>query len=226
MKRQGFLGLLRITWQGWMATRSFFFLLAFGWLMGPLVFLFVWRAAGGGGGYDSDAITFYYLVLMIVNQFTMTQANWVLGDNIRYGGLSAQLLRPQSPLVETLAAEIAGKGVFLAFTAPVVLVLLVLLRPEVAIPGASILRFVPALAIAWLLRFSWGVWLALLAFWAARSDALLGLQEALLFLFAGIVAPVSLLPSWLGAAARFLPFRYMIGFPVEVLSGEIGRAHV
>ena len=34
--------------------------------------------------------------------------------------------------------------------------------------------FLPALVLAWALRFFWGYWLALLAFWATRADALLG----------------------------------------------------
>ena len=44
----------------------------------------------------------------------------------------------------------------------------------------------------------------MLAFWATRADALLAVQDALTFLFAGVVAPVALLPEavrlgWLGA---------------------------
>ena len=83
------------------------------------------------------------------------------------------------------------------------------------------LAFIPALLLAWLLRFFWGYWLALLAFWATRADALLALQDTLVFLLAGQVAPVALLPGALQPAATRLPFRYMVGFPVEVLTGQL-----
>lgn len=72
-----------------------------------------------------------------------------------------------------------------------------------------------------MLRFFWGYWLALLAFWAARADALLAVQDSLIFLLAGQVAPIALLPDALQLAAKVLPFRYMIGFPVEVLTGQL-----
>jgi ABC-2 type transport system permease protein len=84
--------------------------------------------------------------------------------------------------------------------------------------------FFVALTGAWLLRFFWGLWLACLAFWATRADALLALQDALIFLLAGVVAPVALLPGPLQTLARVLPFYYMVGFPVEVLTGQISSS--
>jgi ABC-2 type transport system permease protein len=83
------------------------------------------------------------------------------------------------------------------------------------------LAFLPALLMAWGLRFFWGYWLALLAFWATRSDGLLALQDSLIFLLSGQVAPVALLPEVLQKAAFILPFRYMVSFPVEVLMGQL-----
>jgi ABC-2 type transport system permease protein len=77
-----------------------------------------------------------------------------------------------------------------------------------------------------MLRFFWGYWLALLAFWATRADALLALQDALVFLLAGQVAPVALLPGLLQDAATWLPFRYMVGFPVELLTGQLSPAAI
>jgi ABC-2 type transport system permease protein len=89
----------------------------------------------------------------------------------------------------------------------------------------AVLFFV-ALTGAWLLRFFWGLWLECLAFWATRADALLALQDAMIFLLAGVVAPVAVLPPLLQIIARVLPFYYMVGFPVEVLTGQITGVEV
>ena len=227
-RRPGF-ALMIITWQSWMAGRSFFFLLAFSWMIGPVVSLFVWRAAAAGGSVahlSGDVLTFYYICVIVVNQFTMTQANWTVGDSIREGHINTQLLRPVHPLWEAAMSEVAGKGVFLLFTAPIAAVLAIVLRPEVTIDPLHIVVFVPAVLLAWLVRFLWGLWLALLAFRAARSDSLLVVQDTLLFLLAGVVAPVSLLPAFLQRVATVLPFRYMLGFPVEVLSGTLSWSEI
>ena len=42
-----------------------------------------------------------------------------------------------------------------------------------------------------------------------------------MFLLAGQVAPVALLPGALQTAAIVLPFRSMVAFPVEVLTGRL-----
>jgi ABC-2 type transport system permease protein len=229
MNHRGGLALIQSTWLSWMEQRSFFFLVAFGWMIPPLIYLFVWSTVAGAeaiGGFTRDQFILYYLVLVAVNQLTYAQTNWTVGDTIRMGSFSRTLLYPMAPVYNTLATEIAGKVVMLMFVLPVTLVLGLLLRPQVDIALADLLAFFPALLLAWALRFLWGYWLALLAFWLTRADALLAVQDALIFLLAGQVAPVALLPGLVQVAAHALPFRYMIGFPVEILTGQLSQAEI
>jgi len=224
MNHRGGWALVAATWSSWLQHRDFFFTLAFGWMMPPLVYLFVWSTAAGGGSigrFERAEFIAYYLVLILVNQVTYSQTNWTVGDLIRYGQLTPLLLRPLSPIYHTLSSEMAGKVVYMAFVVPVTAVLALVLRPTAHVTWLGGLAFVPALVLAWALRFFWGYWLALLAFWATRADALLGLQDALVFVLGGQVAPTSLLPRGLEQAAAWLPFRYMVGFPVEVLTGQL-----
>jgi ABC-2 type transport system permease protein len=218
--------LVRRTWSSWMQSRSFFFLLAFGWMIPPLIYLFVWATAAGSqtiAGWTQGEFIGYYLVLINVNQLTYAQTNWTVGDMIRMGGLNRLLLYPMAPIFDSIAAEIAGKVVYMTFVIPVTFGLALILHPTLSPTLGQVGLFVVAVALAWGLRFFWGYALALLAFWFTRADALLTAQDALIFLIGGQVAPTVLLPEPLRSLAFVLPFRYMLGFPVEILTGQLSQ---
>jgi ABC-2 type transport system permease protein len=164
--------------------------------------------------------------LIIVNQLTYAQTNWTVGDLIRMGTMNIHLLRPISPIYDALASELAGKVVYLSLILPLTGILGLVLKPELAFRWINFLFFMVALGLAWGLRFLWGYWIALLAFWASRASALLAIQDSFIFLFAGQVAPVVLLPGIMLEVALYLPFRYMIGFPVEILIGSLTETQI
>ncbi len=41
-------------------------------------------------------------------------------------------------------------------------------------------------------------------------------------LLGGMLAPLDLFPPQVAEIARFLPFRYMLSFPVEIMLGRVG----
>jgi len=224
MNIRGGWALIKSTWAMWLQHRGFFFLLAFGWMIPPLIYLFVWSMAAGEkmvGGMTRGEFVAYYLVLILVNQLTYSQTNWTVGDVIRSGGMNSLLLRPMSPVFDVVATQVSGIVVYMTFAIPVTAILAMVLRPELHVNPRDGLLFLPALVLAALLRFFWGYWLALLAFWATRGDALLAVQDALVFLLAGQVAPRVMLPELMRRVSAVLPFRYMLGFPVEILTGQL-----
>ena len=224
MNHRGGWALVQATWASWLQHRGFFYLVAFSWMIPLLVYMLVWSTAAGEGavsGLSRGYLVSYYVLLIVVNQLTFATNNWTVGDAIRYGRMNLLLLRPLSPLYDALASEVAVKVVFMTFAVPLAALLALILRPEIHVSFQAGLRFVPALALAWALRFFWGYWLALLSFWTSRADALLSLQESLIFLIGGQVAPTVLLPAAMQRAAVVLPFRYMVAFPVEVLTSQV-----
>jgi ABC-2 type transport system permease protein len=114
MNRRGGWALIKGVWLSWLQYRSFFFLLAFGWMIPPLIYLLVWSTAAGEGvigGLNRGQFVAYYLVLILVNQVTYAQTNWTVGDLIRYGEMNRVLLRPLPPIYDALASEFAEGGI-------------------------------------------------------------------------------------------------------------------
>jgi ABC-2 type transport system permease protein len=198
-------------------------------MVGPLVYLFVWITAAGQGTIGTFArndFIVYYLTLIVVNQFTYPVSNWTIGDGIRYGTFSAWMLRPVAPIYEAIATDIATKMVCMPFVAGMVLLLAMVLRPTLTFSHIHISAGLLALVFAQVLRFMAAYVLALLTFWSNRTDALMQLNDSLLFLLAGQVAPTALLPGFLRNVAHVLPYWYMLGFPIEVLTGHLNQTEV
>jgi ABC-2 type transport system permease protein len=202
------------------------------WIIGqilePLVYLVVWTtvssARGSVGGYGTAEFAGYYIVLMLVNHLTYTWIMYEFEYRVRKGTLSFALLRPVHPIHPDVADNVASKIV----TFPIMLVvaagLAALFRPEIhPAPWAAAL-FVPAVLLAFLLRFVLEWTLALAAFWTTRVGAINQSYFVLVLFFSGAIAPLGLLPFPIREVAGVLPFRWMVAFPVELLLGRLTPA--
>jgi ABC-2 type transport system permease protein len=63
-----------------------------------------------------------------------------------------------------------------------------------------------------------------LAFFVDSAIAVFELWLAVHAIFSGYLVPLEMLPSWIGRAAAVLPFRFMLGYPVEILVGLLDPA--
>ena len=200
------------------------------WMIGsilePVVYLTVWstvaRSRGGTvSGYTPEEFAAYYTVLLLVNHLTFS---WVMHEfqyRIQYGMFSFALLRPVHPIHADIAENIAFKGVQLAVILPAILLLGFAFHPHFEPVGWSLALFLPALFLAFLLRFIFEWTVALAAFWTTRVTAMNQIYFSLQMFLSGRVAPVAMLPLWVSGAAHHLPFYYTVGFPVELALGRL-----
>ena len=200
------------------------------WMIGrvvePVIYLVVWttvaRSHGGRvGGYAIPEFAAYYLILMVVNWATFSWIMFEFEHRIRQGALSSMLLRPVHPWHSDLADNIAYKLVTLVILVPSVLLLSLLFTPSLPLEAWRVALLLPALGLAFIMRFLFEWTLAQAAFWTTRVDALNQLYFFVLVFFSGRVAPVSLFPETLGNLARASPFYWMVGFPTELLLGKV-----
>jgi ABC-2 type transport system permease protein len=88
----------------------------------------------------------------------------------------------------------------------------------------SLLALVPALVLAFLIRYTLMYALAVTAFWTTRVTALFEVWYAVEFFTSGRVAPLSVLPQWAQNIAGALPFQWMFYFPLELFLGRLTQA--
>jgi len=200
------------------------------WLLGhvlePLIFLVVWTAVssssgGSVGGYTGSDFAAYFILLMLVNHVTYTWIMYEYEYRVRHGSLSFALLRPVHPIHADIADNLTSKVISLPGMILVALGMGMIFRPEFHFVPWAALAFIPAVALGFLIRFMVEWSLALAAFWTTRVSAINQMYFVALLFLSGQIAPISLLPPPVQVAASLLPFRWMIGFPVELLLGRL-----
>lgn len=200
------------------------------WLLGgiiePLMYLVVWRTiaqqqGGSVGGFAVNDFVVYYIAMMLVNHGTFSWIMWEYDFRIRSGQFSAVLLKPIHPIHSDIADNIGYKFLTLTVLGPTALLLAWFFNASWQPEARALVTFVPVLILAFLMRFFWEWSLAMLAFWTTRIDAINQAYFVIVLFFSGRLAPLDLFPPYVQTAANFLPFRWILAFPVELLLGRL-----
>jgi ABC-2 type transport system permease protein len=191
----------------------------------PLVMLAVWFALAEDGpiaGYSQGDFVSYYLLLTFTREMTNAWVIWELEYEIRHGDLSIKLLHPINPIHEYVSSHIADKFLRIIVIVPLAL-LAWWLFPTIHydVTPVALAWMLVALVAAWILRFLSQYCIGLLAFWVSASLTLNEIWFAGMMMLGGVVAPLALFPAQVKAIADLLPFRFMLSFPVEIVSGRM-----
>jgi ABC-2 type transport system permease protein len=173
------------------------------------------------GNYTASDFAAYYIVLMLVNQFTYTWIMYEYEYRVRQGYLSYALVKPVHPIHSDIADNLSSKLITLPILLVVAAGLALIFHPTAAFSLWAVLAFIPALILAFLVRFLLEWTLALAAFWTTRVSAINQVYFVLILFLSGQIAPLTLFPRWLQIVANVLPFRWMVGFPVELVLGRL-----
>jgi ABC-2 type transport system permease protein len=200
------------------------------WMIGrviqPLVALVVWttvaRARGGDvSGYSAGDFAAYFILQMIVTQMTFSWIMWEYDYVIRSGQFNFKLLRPIHPIHADVADNLAYKLLTLVILIPAALFLAWLFPPTLDLQPWTVMGGVVATIIAFILRFTLEWMLAMTALWTTRVNAVNQTYDVTLIFFSGYFAPLAVMPELVQTVANFLPFRWLIAFPVELTLGRL-----
>ena len=201
------------------------------WLVSPIVYMSVWtsiaRTNGSVGGMQPGDFSAYYLVALMVNILVSEITVHVLAPKIEDGTLSGMLLLPVHPVLShTLMNNLAFKALQVIAMIPIMALLFWLFEAIINLSLINLALFVPAIMMAFVIRFFLGAAITLVAFWTTRVYALHNVYFAIGTLFAGEFVPLNLLPSGIRAVADVLPFRLTIYFPTQLLLGKLTTSEI
>lgn len=218
--------LLRVGFADAVAYRAEFLI----WILStnmPLVMLALWNAVAREhpiGEWGQKEFVAYFLAALIVRLLTGCWVVWEMNHEIRHGLIALRLLKPVHPLAHYAAENIAALPFRALFALPIAAASLWAMgRGAVTSDPALLALFLASVAGAFLINFLTMAIIGVAGFYIDNSMALFQVWFGAFMILSGYLIPLPLLPGWLSAAADWLPFRFMLGFPVEVLLGRHGR---
>jgi len=195
----------------------------------PFIMLALWSAVardGPVGRFGQAELTAYFLATFVVRQFTGSWISWQMNFEIRHGTLSARLLRPVHPAIAYAAESLAIVPIRALAALPVVVLALALgVGGSLPHGTAAWLQWLVAISGAWSLGFLTSFSIGCLAFRLESSLRVMDVWLVLFWVASGYLVPIELFPETARTILNWLPFRYQIGLPVELLTSAHDLGH-
>lgn len=205
--------------------KSNFYLFTLNRIVEIVVYIFVWQAiynqTGNAGGFTISQMITYYILATAFSSIATWGINETMAYSIRHGNINKELLNPISyfqyyfgiNLGELAFATIVGIATFI----------LCAIFWELALP-VNLLDFTLCIIVILLgipITFFIQMIVGTVAFYTNSIWGMQILRKAIIKIFSGIIAPITLFPIWFQELSKFLPFKELIYTPINIWLGQV-----
>jgi ABC-2 type transport system permease protein len=222
-----FFWLAKLTLQSTTMYRTRILTLLLSRLTQMLTLYFVWaRIASQTGGFQNlPAAQFvpYLLLSQGMGLMLHCSVDLKVSGRVRDGSVFMDLLKPVDYQLARLWEELGDAFVVLPFFVGTVATGLIQYHRN---PSWLILPFLGSCILAYLLNFAYAFLVGIISFWTTSVWGLTMGRRVLAELLSGVLFPLALFPAWLANVMHYLPFRFMVDYPVSILLGRATGAEV
>ncbi len=164
----------------------------------------------------------YYFFLLLVGLICSSWNSIFISRDIRFGRISPFLVKPIPYIIHQAGNNIGEKLVKLVFLIPILLALGLFFRFTFPVVAPVVwLAFVISVLFAAVINFILEFIVGITAFWLDDSEALREIYGVTSLAFSGRFVPLVVLPLFFRKLAAFLPFRYSLSLPLEIITKEL-----
>ena len=174
-------------------------------------------------GYTFGQILTYTVMAQLVSRLVKTGFEYEVNDDVKSGGLNKFIVKPVGYFGYRLSSFLGQKSaqllVMLVFLAGAMVILGVVLHASFTLIGTS--AFFLSLLFAFALNFAVFFCVSMLAFWLTEIGFLFEAVRIVFIALSGGIFPLDIFGKDIQKILSYLPFKYTVNFPVEVLNGKI-----
>ncbi|MDY7991046.1 ABC-2 family transporter protein [Paenibacillus polymyxa] len=194
-----------------------------------LIQYYIWSAVYGRSesseffGYTYGQMILYTITAAIVTKIVTTDIGQNVATEIKDGGLNKYLVQPVSFFALKLFTMLGQKIFFFSAMLCILLFTLVYLTGTygIRIPLAHILLFMVSMVMSLLLNFLISYTLAAVAFILSEISYFFEMTGLFVIILSGGVFPIEVFGKTINKILDYLPFKYTIHFPANVINGRL-----
>lgn len=217
---------VKVSWERHIEYRGAALMWILNGFMVPVILTLIWLTIRSHQQLplDQSQIITYFFLSTITVRLTQSWTAERLGWQIKEGMFSQYLLRPVPYWLNFLGVDLGLKGVRMVSLAPFVGLFLIFFgsRVTVSFSPELWLLVIVSLILGYLINFVIQNIIGLTALWLEHVYGLYTIYNTLEGLFGGYTIPLALMPSLLAGLTVWLPFRYILGFPIDMAMETIG----
>ncbi|HEC78501.1 MAG TPA: hypothetical protein ENI34_05080 [candidate division WOR-3 bacterium] len=194
----------------------------------PLIFIFllwdsIFTEVNFIGDYTNIKIVTYYILVILLRDVFYAGVNYEIANDIREGRLSNYLVKPYSYFGHSLSIKIGANIQYIPMTVVILAIFDQLFLKKFFFPSvfSNYLYFFIVLFLSFILSFLLTFTISLTAFWIEEISSLQTFLDIIVPISAGALLPLSLFPEFLQKFFSFLPFKYLLNFPIETYLGNL-----
>jgi ABC-2 type transport system permease protein len=196
----------------------------------PVISLIIWSAASASNTllFTQHEIISYFLLTIWVNNFVLAWNAYFIGFDITSGRFSTYLIKPLSLLELCLINNISEKTYKMLIASVMVLMLHFFMLGQINLISDPILIVIGAISllVALFINVLISIILGLSVFWTNDVDFMRYFFGTVSGILSGLTIPLALMPQFIQTISLYLPFRYMVSFPVELLLGQLNPTQI
>lgn len=172
-------------------------------------------------GYGFEQMVWYYTAYYVILSFVWNGITHEISRKILSGQLATDLLKPISVFRFMLAGAISSRIVAMVVDfLPGMLIYSLILFPSF-MTVESFLSFVFIAVLAFVLNYMFSFLLGMSAMIIKNNMSINAIREVLQAIVGGGLIPLEFMPVWLNRIFDFLPFKYIIYWPIQFFLNRV-----
>lgn len=186
------------------------------------IFVSIYKEGGQVANYSLRSLVAYFIMTRIINMiFAGDDVSTNIASEISEGKMNNYILKPLNYSLTKYFTFLGDNLMALMMSFPILISVIYYFRDLYLLDFKNIFYFSISLFISSLIFYSFYYIIGLMSFYMGNIGGLSFMAWLFILLFSGRLMPIETLPQWIQTTAQYMPFKYTVAEPLNILYGKL-----